>query len=154
MTEVATEAGLAKVIYVIDDAPVPSRLVINRGSRHGVKVGDRFLVFGYGPDLKDPDTGENLGRLEIVRGRGQVVHVQDDMATLKSLERRFRRPARPLVRDLPAGALTQALLGRTVLDDALTGPFFGAGRAIEDEVEPEQDMPFHGAALGDLAKPI
>ncbi len=135
MTEVATEAGLAKVIYVIDDAPVPSRPVIHRWSRHGVQVGDKFLVFGYGPDLTDPDTGENLGRLEVVRGRGQVVHVQDDLATIRSMERRQVAGTRKRVVHKS---------GLLVL----------AGERIEEDLPSDEIAAFEGVHLGDLAKPI
>ena len=60
--------------------------VINRGSDHGVNVDDSFLVFGLGDDISDPDTGESLGALEIVRGRAKVTHVQERMSTLESSE--------------------------------------------------------------------
>ncbi|MBB3568723.1 hypothetical protein [Rhizobium sp. BK491] len=75
-------SGLPKVIKVIDDYD----LVINRGSDHGIVLGSRFLVFSAGEQLNDPDTGEDLGILEIVRGKARVVHVQAKMSTLSSDE--------------------------------------------------------------------
>ncbi|PKP64191.1 MAG: hypothetical protein CVT85_11780 [Alphaproteobacteria bacterium HGW-Alphaproteobacteria-7] len=71
-----------KIIKLIDDATV----VINRGLRDNIKIGDRFLVFGEGEEISDPDTGENLGVVEIVRGRVKVSHVQDKICTAKSIE--------------------------------------------------------------------
>lgn len=55
--------SLPKVIKVVDDY----QIVINRGSESGITLGSRFLIFGGGEELRDPDTGENLGMLEIVR---------------------------------------------------------------------------------------
>lgn len=73
---------LPKVIKVIDNF----QIVINRGSEHGISIGDRFLVFGAGEQLSDPDTGESLGMLELVRGKARVVHVQPKICTLASDE--------------------------------------------------------------------
>src|SRR5262245_55255371 len=74
--------SMAKVVSKIDDY----KFVINRGVEHGVKLGANYLVFGLGDHLRDPDTGEDLGVLEIVRGRAKVTHVQEKLATLESTE--------------------------------------------------------------------
>jgi hypothetical protein len=71
-----------KVVKVIDDF----RVVINRGRLDGVEIGDCFLVYEIGEELLDPDTDESLGKLEIVKGRGQAKHVQQRLTTLQSLE--------------------------------------------------------------------
>lgn len=77
----------AKVIKVIDNY----RVVINKGESNGVKVGDRYLVFELGEELIDPDTSESLGILEIVKGKGKVIHLQARMATLETYEVERRR---------------------------------------------------------------
>lgn len=60
-------------------------LVINRGSDHGVTKGDNFLVYYVEPEeLIDPETGESLGHLEVIRGTGTAIHVQPKMTTIKS----------------------------------------------------------------------
>lgn len=74
--------GMAKVVKKINDY----KFAINRGSQHGVKVGDNYLVFRLGENISDPDTGEDLGVLEIVIGRAKVTHTQDRLATLESSE--------------------------------------------------------------------
>lgn len=71
---------LAKVVKVID----AFRVVINRGRADGVSSGDRYLVYQIGEELTDPDTEESLGRVEIVKGGGEVTHVQERMATVES----------------------------------------------------------------------
>jgi len=146
MSDVVAEAGptgtrLAKVVHVVDpDATyAPVEVVINRGTRNGVKLGDRFLVFGEGPHITDPDTGRDLGQLELVRGRGEVVHVQEHLATIRTIERRRTRPAKRITREA-VGALS---LGLGL-----------PGRVVEEELAPEAEMPFEAVRLGDLAKPI
>jgi hypothetical protein len=77
--------GLPKVVAVLDGY----RFVINRGSENGVKAGANYLVFGLGGMLKDPDTSDDLGQLELVRGRAKVIHLQEKMATLESTEKTY-----------------------------------------------------------------
>lgn len=72
----------AKVVHVKDRFNV----VINAGSVRGLKVGAKFLIVGLGETIVDPDTNEEIERLEIVRGKTEVVHVQEKMATLSSIE--------------------------------------------------------------------
>ena len=85
MSDVRTETRLAKVVHIVEHGFAgPLEVVINRGSHQGVKLGDKFLVFGIGPRIIDPDTHDDLGELELVRGRGEVVHVQEHLATLRS----------------------------------------------------------------------
>ncbi len=72
-----------KVLKVIDDYKV----VINKGKRDGVSINQRFLIYYLSKeDMIDEDTGENLGKIEYVIGKGRVVHIQDTMATLESTE--------------------------------------------------------------------
>ena len=78
------EKNLAKVANVLDSF----RFIINRGAVHDVELGDKYLIFYFGENIVDPDTKEDLGALEIVRGRAEVVHVQDRIATLESIEER------------------------------------------------------------------
>lgn len=60
------------------------RIVINLGSEDEVKSGTRFLVFSLGKELTDPESGDNLGAFEIVKGVGKVTNLQVRMATLTS----------------------------------------------------------------------
>jgi hypothetical protein len=112
----------AKVAQVVDEMT----LVINRGSAHGMKQGQRFVVFTIGDEITDPDSGKSLGRLEIVRGTGEVFHMQEQIAQLRS-DVFVRRVVKSM----------QSL--------------FGIG-AQEDVVRERQ--PFDGAQRGDLVRPI
>lgn len=69
-----------KVIKVIDDY----KIVINKGSTHGVTDDSRFLIYREGEELFDPDTKESLGSLELVCGEGTPEHIQPQMTTLYS----------------------------------------------------------------------
>lgn len=67
-----------KVVKVIDEYKV----VINKGINDGVKMGHRFLIYRLGDEIIDPDTNENLGRLEIVSGEAKPDHIQERFTTV------------------------------------------------------------------------
>lgn len=71
----------ARVVTVLGE----NRIVINRGTDDGVRRDQRFLLYDLSEEeLLDPVTEESLGRLEIPKGTGKVVHAQDRMATIQS----------------------------------------------------------------------
>lgn len=72
----------AKVAWIIDDY----RVVINKGAIDGVEVGQRYLILNTGDEVFDPDTEESLGRIEVVKGKGEVIHVQERIATLQTTD--------------------------------------------------------------------
>lgn len=70
-----------KVVKVIDEF----NAVINYGSNDGAQKGQKFLIYALSDEeIIDPDTNESLGFLEIVRGTGEVINVQERMSTIKS----------------------------------------------------------------------
>jgi hypothetical protein len=125
----------AVVAHVLDD----SNVVINRGELDGVRIGARYLIFGMGPRILDPVTGEQLGELEVVRGTGSVIHVQEHISTIESTK---TRPSR-------------ATLKRIKRKDPLS-QFY---RIPDDEEEIEEregpvKVPFESVRVGDFARPI
>jgi hypothetical protein len=73
--------SILRVAYVLNNDTV----ILNKGLYDGVKVGDKYLVYGLSKDeIIDPDSGKSLGFLEIIRGIGEVTFVQDTMCTLQS----------------------------------------------------------------------
>jgi hypothetical protein len=121
-------------VFIDDSNRDLFRIMINRGAEDGLKVGDQFLVYGLGPEISDPDTGTNLGRVEIVRGRGAVTHLQPRMASLTSIERRQRtRRTAPVPGDNSILSMVSQMAPREVV---------------------EEDLPFLGVQIGDVAKPI
>lgn len=62
------------------------RVVLNKGEQDGISDGDDFVVFSLGEEVHDPKTGESLGIMEKVKGKGEVIHVQDNMCTIQTYE--------------------------------------------------------------------
>lgn len=131
--------GMAHVLHVTDEYTV----TINKGKADNVKVGDKYLIFALGPELKDPDSDESLGMLEIVRGRARVVHLQDRISTLRTLETKYIPGKKKIVRRQTRGGLL-----------ALQGFMLERPDIEEIEEDPTQvDVELH-AEKGDYAKAI
>jgi len=76
------EKYFGKLVSVLDEYSV----VINKGEKDDVQVGQEFLIIELGEMIIDPDSNEELEQLEIVKGRTVVTHVQQKIATMKSCE--------------------------------------------------------------------
>ena len=57
-----------------------STVIINKGSKDGVKQGMKFVVFATVDEVTDPETGQPLGRWELVKAHIQALHVQEGMS--------------------------------------------------------------------------
>ena len=124
-----TESVSIKVAEKINEY----KLVINRGSTSDIKMNQRFLVYTYGKEVTDPDTGQSLGKLEIVRGTGRVLHLQELQATIESdMERHVRR-----LRRYP---------------DAFS--LFSKGLGGEEVTYETEKIPFESPEVGDMVKPV
>jgi len=135
MSEESTSVSyFATVAKVIDDFSV----VINKGSADGVEKGQRFLVYEIGEEVADPDTGESLGRLELVRGTGAVTHVQERIATVES--DRFEKPMKT-VRKIRRNEPYPSLFGR-------------ASETVEEVDNNPERLEFAGPEKGDRVRPI
>ncbi len=67
-----------KVAKILDEYSI----VINVGRNHGVVDGMVFAVFVQSDEeVKDPDSGEALGKLENIKEHVFVAHVQDKFST-------------------------------------------------------------------------
>lgn len=69
-----------KVARIVDDFTV----VINAGTVDGISQGNVVMVYDIDGTVKDPDTGETLGELEIVKGTGVVTNAQERFSTVVS----------------------------------------------------------------------
>lgn len=116
--------------------------VINRGEKHGIKKGDHFLIFGLGEPVVDFETEENLGRLEMVRGRVEVVHVQHSIATVKSAVR-VEVGTRRKIYTKPISSGLNSLIALSY-----------GGKQEEIIEEPSMELVELDAERGDYAKPI
>ena len=70
--------------YRVIEILTGTKLILNCGKEQGFKFGDKFLIYGLTKPLKDPDTGEDLGQAEIIRGRGTIIHLQEKLCTIES----------------------------------------------------------------------
>jgi len=125
----------ATVIKILND----SKIAINRGSFHGIKDNQRFLVYQVEKEpLIDPDTGENLGNLEIVRGTGKAIHIQDKITTIESDNKVYNK----------------RIIRRN--NSTLNSLLHGLGGSEEEIISPSSDsiLPFDSPKSGDLVKPI
>lgn len=127
---------MAKVVSTIDDY----RFVINHGSKNGVEVGANYLIFQIGDNIIDPDTGEDLGPLEIVRGRARVTHVQERLATLESSETVVIPGRKRIIKRRAASGIAAALLNMPSVEEIEEGS--------------EIHMSEISASIGDIARPI
>lgn len=133
----------AKVAEKIDDFTI----VINRGKIDGLHIGDVFLIYRQGKNIIDPETGKSLGILEIIIGKGKVIHVQEKMATLES-----------------ATYIIPSTEKTVTEEEREKNPFYydynpfglNVGKTKKTTYkEPEKrQQPFEKVFIGDLAKPI
>ena len=80
----ATESE-AKIVKIISEY----RVVINKGTRQKVSVGDEYLLYYLGADdIIDPETNENLGKIEYIIGKGKITHVQENMSQLETISKK------------------------------------------------------------------
>lgn len=83
-----------KVAQVISERD----LAINRGSSSGVKVGMRFKIVSSEPsEIRDPDTDEVLGSVEITKVEVEVVSVQENLSVCRTFKKMVipGRPRKP-----------------------------------------------------------
>ena len=108
------------------------KIVINRGNEHNIRLGQRFLIYSLSDEeIIDPITNEPLGYLEIVKGTGKVINVQERISVIESDKTEISN--RKIIKK---GSLYSFL-----------------GDAVE-EIESPQRVPFELVQVGDKAKPI
>jgi len=132
MTEENSKKFPATVVKIIDEFTI----AINRGSMDGVVLNQKFLVYFLSDEeIIDPETREVLGCLEIIRGKGEVIHVQERLSTIKSIK--TTSPIRRSIKRKPSSLWAYV-------------------EHIEQEEIDESGelLPFEGANVGDKAKPI
>jgi hypothetical protein len=76
-----------RVAKVLDEF----RVVLNAGEQDGVEPGMVFVIYAIGEKIIDPDSKDILGRLEVVKGRVRIEHVQANMSIGRSSDT-YERP--------------------------------------------------------------
>jgi hypothetical protein len=128
-----------KVAKIIDDFTI----VINKGKKDGLTAGQRFQVYAIGDEIIDPDTNSSLGKLEIIKGTGRIVHLQDAIATIGSdMQASPTRTVKKLKRNNPYSNYIHSF--RDVLDIS----------EEEEQVLPPKKVAFEKVFIGDLVRQI
>jgi hypothetical protein len=123
------------VVKIID----PYTLAINLGFPDGIKAGDRFQIYSIGDeDILDPETRQNLGKLETIKGTGKVTHVQEKMSTLSS---DMKHPPKKIIHK-PSNPFQNNFLPNVF------------GNIYKEEVLPQENIPFDELVVGDFARKI
>lgn len=105
------EMKIAKIIST-------KQIVVNAGSNDGLKVGDKLEIidkFGDEP-IVDPDTGESLGTLDLIKGTVIVSKVYPHMAIADSPK------VSPLLQAMRPGLLSSPLYGSSYQEDLNVDP--------------------------------
>lgn len=72
---------------LVADVLTDRELVINRGTKQGVEIGMRFRILANrGTDIKDPENGQVLGTVEVLKTVVKIVEVKENL----SVGRTFR----------------------------------------------------------------
>lgn len=114
-----------KVVNIIDKYTIAA----NVGTQNNITLGMEFLIVGIGEEIFDPDTKESLGQLEKIRGRAKIIHVQDKLSTLKSIEYTKNPDTKQITKEIrkpyPALATVASLLGgesETITESIISKP--------------------------------
>ncbi len=125
--------NLFRVARVLDDFTI----VLNKGAHDGLSLNDKFLIFEEGEDVIDPESGESLGPIEIVKGRVKVVHLQERVCTVRSSE-------------------TIKIPGRKRTIERRDAWSIAMGNQAREEIEEDhsyKEKPLDNPQIGDFARP-
>jgi len=90
LTKKAAEDSANRVVDVFFPAKVISKIdktvQINRGDGTSIAVGQIWDVFAQGEEIKDPDTGEVLGKQEVPAGKVRITAVYPKYSTAEIVE--------------------------------------------------------------------
>ncbi len=79
----------AKVAETLDRFTV----VLNVGLADGVERHMEFVIYEEGPEITDPESGESLGALELVKGRVTVTDVQKQVSVARAETKTISKPS-------------------------------------------------------------
>jgi hypothetical protein len=109
-------------------------LVINRGQSDGVQLGMRFAVLNrHGTGIKDPESGETLGSVEVEKAVVKIVRVHDRLSVGRTF-RTLQTPGGPL----SGLAEAMALMSRPSRTEVET--LRAAGKEDRLELSPDESL--------------
>ena len=141
MSDESNTASFAKVANIIDEYTI----VINKGASQGIKVGANFLIYGIGDEILDPESGESLGNLELVRGIGTAIHVQDKISIIESTKTHKSAPTIRRINKKPnqLNALASLMISR-----------YEHTETVEEISGETRMIPFEDVKVGDFVRPL
>jgi hypothetical protein len=71
------------IVKIVDEYLV----VVNYGEKHNAREGDELEIFEVGETVFDPKNGEDLGTLDLLKGKIYVLNVYEKMSLCKSAEK-------------------------------------------------------------------
>ena len=81
-----------KVARIIDS----TQIVLAAGENDGVTKGMEFVIYDLSDQIFDPETKEDLGRIELVKGKVIAEHVQEKITIARTPSRIIDRIFDPL----------------------------------------------------------
>lgn len=127
----------------------PLSVILAAGFEDGVKEGMEFIIYDLSETIYDPETGEDLGKLEIVKGRVYAVHVQDRLTWAQTRSRKVERVIDPLG-GLSAAASIASVLGKRTITETVHDKL----RVAEPETESAADSADLIVRVGDKARSV
>jgi len=111
----------------------PTEVVLAAGSDDDVTPGMEFVIYELSDTVYDPENGEDLGRIELVKGRVIAEHVQDKFTIARTPARQVERTFDPMAAyALAASAFLQRRTIRETVHDQLKVE--GAAPIVSDPV--------------------
>jgi hypothetical protein len=96
-----------KIAKILNDHQV----VINRGSNDGVQINMGFIIYEEGEKITDPETNEDLGALEIIKGRVRVHYLQERVCVCATDKVMVYEPGMNEAMKAVQEAMTRSIMG-------------------------------------------
>ena len=116
-------------------------LALNRGRADGVTVGMRFKILSpEASEVRDPDTDEVLGTVEIAKVEVEVVSVQEHLSVCRTFKK-VVVPGRPPTRGIGSAysSLSESIFGDPGVPDRERFQTLRSDEAfVVNEINPEQ----------------
>ena len=91
----------------------PTNVILAAGFDDGVKEGMEFVIYDLSETIRDPETGDDLGQLELVKGYVYAVNVQDKLTWAQTKPRKI-----DLVRAMGLGGLARVVQDELLVEGA------------------------------------
>lgn len=107
-----------KILKILNNYSV----IISLGREQGVTKDMKFIIYEEGEMIKDPETGADIEKLEILKGEVTVTQVQEKISVAESfeIEKRVYSPLDILSQYAPRTVITKEK--KTLTDETIEAP--------------------------------